>query len=193
MRSTLMTLGLSAILGFEVFTQAGLMAQTSSSSSTIKGLIYTQIQEPNQKTVYLNLPQGLEEDTGWVVGGDQTLIPVNLVIGYLQNNRKMLRLEEVLSQQKTNHPQGITNRQTKKVLDVVEVPKNVVVLNGCDRNGKGDNSIFVFIKSTTLDDKRNQKEWLTNFEKVWQANRKTEKFERVLVKRVRCPNPRWGI
>lgn len=77
-----------------------------------------------------------------------------------------------------------------KVLDMLEVPKNTVVLNGCDRNGRRDNALIGFVKSIAFNDKNNQKEWMTNFEQVWQANSKIKKFERVKFNEIRCPNPR---
>jgi hypothetical protein len=107
---------------------------------------------------------------------------------FQKGDRRLWLFERILANQSSQSSQGITNRQTIQVLDAIESSRDVYPGVDCELDGKSDPELFAWVK-----DSSEQSEWITQFDQVLRANRKTQKLEIMNPKGVRCPNLAWGI
>jgi len=165
------------------------LARAESVESPLIGLQYQIDNEPGQRAVYDNLPEKFVNEGGFAVG--DVSIPQPYLVSFIrQNELRMWWFERLLTNEQVRRPQGIANRQTRKILDVVESQKDVYALLGCQLNGKPDPEIFALAE---YNEQEPIVEWISQFHQVLRANRQTQKLETVNPIGVRCYNPSWGI
>ncbi|KAM3112798.1 hypothetical protein [Phormidesmis sp. 146-33] len=132
---------------------------------------------------YRNLPKGLTDLGGWVVGdGTTSRIAVAQVA---QGSQQMLWLEKLQDYDSNGRPMY-------HVIDVLNLPtikqteRLTAGSRGCTQNGKRDPELAVIVKET------NTEKW-TQISRAWRANRRTGKFEKISTKGIVCENFAWGV
>ncbi|MCU0548740.1 MAG: hypothetical protein MUC48_05275 [Leptolyngbya sp. Prado105] len=120
-----------------------------------------------------NLPQGFQDNGGWVVKGGQYGADI-----VQHDQTQMLWLGRVLPWQ-----QG--GAVPRKVVDVLEFPiltqSQKIRYAFCRLNGIPDREIFAIVEPSNT-------EFHTNIHQAWRANTKTEKIEPISPEGVTCEN-----
>ncbi|MDT7603173.1 MAG: hypothetical protein QOF61_1170 [Acidobacteriota bacterium] len=83
---------------------------------------------------------------------------------------------------------GAPNWEVKDVLVLPTIPRNKVLVYSFCSSGKKPDSEIVAIADYQPDE-----EFFTRVRRAWRANRKTEKFEEISPRSIRCTNEGYGV
>jgi hypothetical protein len=133
---------------------------------------------------YKNVPKGLTDLGGWVVGNDLVNGREYVVANVKKGAQQMLWLEVILARDTEGRP-------TYQVIDVLNLPtitNSVQLTHGgqCERNGVTDPELITIARYQDTAE-------LRQILRAWRANRRSGKFEVASVRNIVCSNRGQGI
>jgi hypothetical protein len=133
---------------------------------------------------YKNVPKGLTDLGGWVVGNDLVNGREYVVANVKKGAQQMLWLEVILARDTQGRP-------TYQVVDVLNLPTitNAVQLTHggqCSRNGVTDPELITIARYEDTSE-------LRQILRAWRANRRSGKFEVASVRNIVCSNRGQGV
>jgi hypothetical protein len=127
-----------------------------------------------------NLPRGLKDLGGWIVG-DPYASRVYGISHVKKGNQQILWLEIVTIDKNRRN-----NHQVIDVLNLPKLNKSEQINSFCMLKGVRDPEIIVIAKYQDT-------EYFRNIKKAWRANRTSGKFEQISTQNIACENLGWGV
>ena len=132
---------------------------------------------------YRDVPKGLKDLGGWIVG--ETEAGIEYAIARVQKgNQDMLWFEILVSRDSKGTP-------TFLVIDVLKLPK----LNKLDQIGHGGSCLRNKVRDpeiVTITEYQDAEYW-RQIKKAWRSNRNSGQFEEISTRNIICENPGWGV
>lgn len=130
-----------------------------------------------------SLPAGLRHASGGLIS-DKSDAQEHAVAEVRRGRVKMLWFERLTHRDDS----GRAHWEVKDVLVLPAIPrKQILVYATCFSGQNPDKEIIA------VADYRPDAEYFTRVRRAWRANRKTEKFEEILVEGIRCENDGYGV
>jgi hypothetical protein len=173
------------IIIFSALVTVGLTTNVANAETKFNDIKVAQIKQDNYSYIGLryestNLPKGLKNIGGWIVGDPYASI-VYSISRVVKENQKMLWLEIL-----TTDKYGGNNRQVIDVLNLPKLNKSEEINGLCLLKGVKDPEITAIVKYQNT-------EYFRNIKKAWRANRKLGKFEQISTRDIVCENPGSGV
>jgi hypothetical protein len=132
---------------------------------------------------YRDIPKGLKDLGGWIVGNPQA--GREYAIAHVKKgNQEMLWFEILVSIDSQGKP-------TFQVIDVLNLSK----LNKSDQIGHNGSCLLKGVRDPEIVAivKYQDSEYWRQIKKAWRSNRNLGKFEEISPRNIACENPGWGV
>ncbi|MGH1394545.1 MAG: hypothetical protein ACRAVC_10995 [Trichormus sp.] len=150
------------------------------------GIEFSDLKQNNQSYIgllYRDVPTGLKDLGGWVVGNIQE--GREYAIAHVKKgNQEMLWFEVLVSRDNKGKP-------IFQVIDVLYLPK----LNKSEQIGHGGSCLQNRVRDPEIVAiaKYQDAEYWRQIKKAWRSNRQIGKFEEISPRNIVCQNPGWGV
>ncbi|NJN73437.1 MAG: hypothetical protein HC799_11835 [Limnothrix sp. RL_2_0] len=164
------------------------LAAVANPLEMMEGWVYTVTSSSAFGVEQQGLPEGLVGRGGVSVGDVFEDQPYSIGLFDYQG-QLMLSFEQLLMQRKVTRDGVVVNEQFREILDSAISSQYEGFQFTCQVNGQNDPEIVAI---ATVFEPYVDKEWITEFQGVWRANRETRQLEPIAPDNIRCLNIFYG-
>ena len=150
----------------------------------LHGETYRTISSGRFGAITLDLPRGVEDTGGWIIGSAFSNSESWGISIFRQGDIRILSLDLMLSRERHEYYNVPINEQVRMIADSTVVPLRGSTAAECQIDGVYDEEILAIADPESPF----EVEWFTEFQGVWRANRKTQQLEEISADNVRCYN-----